>query len=254
MKGLKKLIATTLAVAVSMAMAVPVTTQAAITAPSKAVGYLTSADGQSNVSFEVRGMKASEQIKMSSVKSSNKAVGEVTEINGTYYFEKDNINNSYCYLYVTGKKAGTTTISYKVGSKTKKTKLTVKKYVNPVKKITLTGVNDGEDFSSLTDEQADVSGEWDDQAGKQISPFTVEAAKNPVLYIEPASGWSITELYVNINDNMYENYYKYEGNKYSGAQTFDIYKMTDDARNLSVTFVNKDGGKIMVNYQLKPWD
>ena len=88
---------------------------------------------------------------------------------------------------------------------------------------------------------------------KNESLFTVEEAKDPVLHIEPASGWSISEVYVSFEDRMNESFYKYNGKSYKGAQDFSLYRMDDKVRSLNVTLINKDGGKLDVSYELKPW-
>ena len=83
--------------------------------------------------------------------------------------------------------AGTATVSYKIGSKTYKTTIKVLNYVNPVKSITLTGVNGGKTFASLTKSAVYPS-----------KSLTLKSnPKTSALKITPASGWKITEVYFN---------------------------------------------------------
>ena len=233
----------------------PAVAMAAVEAPAKVVTYLRGSGeyDTTSVSFEVRGMKISEQIKISSVKSSNKKIATIERLYAKYYASNDRAKDSYCRISCQASKEGTVDIKYKVGKTEKTTKLVIKKYENPIKKITLTGVNDGKDFSSLTAKQASVYGEWNEETMKNDSLFTVAEAKDPVLHIEPASGWSITEVYLYFEDSMSENFYKSTGKSYKGAQDFSLYRMDEKARSLSVTLVNKDGGKLEVSYELKPW-
>ncbi len=253
MKRVRVVIAVMICAVLALSVTGPAAAQAA-EAPAKVVTYLSSQEGSSEVSFEVTGLKLSEQIKIGQVKSSDTSMATIESIYGRYYFDSTRVKNNYCRITVNAKKAGTVNISYNVGKTKKTTKVQIKKYENPVKKITLSGVNGGKDFASMTDKQSFVYGEWDEETMTNVSPFTVEAVDDPVLHIEPAKGWSITDVYANLDNNTSENYYKYAGKKYKGAQDFKLYKITEDTNSLSVTFVNdKDGGTINVNYSLKSW-
>ncbi len=240
----KLAIVTCLALALSVFN--PLTSQAAVKAPSSAVGYLASSGeyAYGNISFTVKGLKASEQIKLSSIKSSDTDVADISSINGSYSFDSSRVKDNYCDITLSATKAGKTTISYKVGKSTKKTQVTVKNYVNPVKKITLTGVNGGDDFSALTKESSSVYSSSDSG-----NTFTVKETEDPVLSITPESGWYIRSVNSYLGGEMVESYHKVEGKEYSGAQKFTLYKLFSDAQNLNIEFVNKDGGTIRVSYQ-----
>ncbi len=66
--------------------------------------------------------------KVKKLKSSNKSVAELSKETFPY-------GRTYTALYVNVKKPGIATLSYKVGSKTHKIKVTVRKYENPVHSI-----------------------------------------------------------------------------------------------------------------------
>ena len=255
MKRTKMAIAMTIMTALVLFVFRPAVAMAAVEAPSKVVAYLrgTGEYDYSSVEFEVRGMKISEQIKISSVKSSNKKIATIERLYSKYYASNDRAKDSYCRISCLASKEGTVDIKYTVGKTEKTTKLVIKKYENPIKKITLSGVNDGKDFSSLSAKRADVYGEWNDETMKNESLFTVEEAKDPVLHVEPASGWSISEVYLYFDDGLSENFYRNSGKPYKGAQDFVLYRMDENAQSLGINLINKDGGMISVNYELRTW-
>ena len=98
------------------------------------------------------------------------------------YTSKSTNCSYYADLYV--KKAGTATVKYKIGSKSYSTKLKVLAYKNPVKSITLTGVNGGKSFASLTKNQRYPSRNL--QFTSNVSSAT--------LKVVPAKGWKITDV------------------------------------------------------------
>ena len=73
---------------------------------------------------------ASLSSKVSGLKSSNKAVVTVKLSKSTY-----GTSQTYYTILAVPKKAGTATVSFKCQGKTYKIKVTVKKYVNPVKSV-----------------------------------------------------------------------------------------------------------------------
>ena len=73
---------------------------------------------------------ASLSSKVSGLKSSNKAVVTVKLSESTY-----GTSQTYYTILAVPKKAGTVTVSFKCQGKTYKIKVTVKKYVNPVKSV-----------------------------------------------------------------------------------------------------------------------
>ncbi len=254
MKRTKVAITMTIMTALVLSFLRPAAAMAAVEAPSKVVVYLRGAEYESSsVDFEVRGMKISEQIKISSVKSSDKKIAEIERLYSKYYASNDNAKDSYCRISCLASKEGTVDIKYKVGKTEKTTKLVIKKYENPIKKITLSGVNDGKDFSSFTAKEAGVYGNWNEETMQNESLFTVTKANDPVLHIEPASGWSITQVYLYSEDGLSECFYKSTGKSYKGAQDFSLYRMDEKTQSLNITLINKDGGTLEVSYAFKTY-
>ena len=149
----KKTLVTFLAMFLVLTL-VPVHSMAAITAPKSATAYLLSSDGTSYsyLNLDITGLSSKQSVAKSSVKSSNKKVLAVDSIiTNTYkssykeeYFNgqkarKSSSSGREVGITLQPKKAGKATVSYKVGSKKYKTAVTVKKYVNPVKSIKITG-------------------------------------------------------------------------------------------------------------------
>ena len=131
---------------------------AAISVPKSQTVYLTSKNGTSSVSIPVNGLTKKQKITKSSVKSSNTSVMAPSSLDrNTNEYTTQYINNkskdyssSYVSssIYFDAKKAGTSTITFKVGSKSYKSKVTVKKYVNPATTIIIPGVNSGKNIAS----------------------------------------------------------------------------------------------------------
>ena len=120
---------------------------------------------------------ASLSSKVSGLKSSNKAVVTVKLSKFTY-----GTSQTYYTILAVPKKAGTATVSFKCQGKTYKIKVTVKKYVNPVKsvKIGATTVS-GSKFKS----SSETSLSYAKFAGKKVKT-TVTLAK----------GWKLSERYI----------------------------------------------------------
>ena len=78
-------------------------------------------------------------------------------------------------------KTGTATVKYKIGSKSYSIKLKVLSYRNPVKSITVTGINGGKNFASLTKNER--------YATDQTLPKDVSSAS---VKVTPAKGWKVT--------------------------------------------------------------
>ncbi len=256
--GEKRKRAAKLAVILSLAIAVtsfmPLKVSAAVKAPAKKVFYMDrkyekDENRYLSVSFIVTGIKKDDYIKVSSLKSSKKKVVEVTDAGGVYYFDKDKEKSSVCEIYGKALKPGKSTISYKIGKSKKKTDIIVKDYENPIKKITLDGVNNGKDFSKLTKKTGYVETEYDEN-WNPVPVFDIEQVKHPVLTVVPATGWSIQDVAFFTGSTM-ESYYYYEGKELKGKQSFKLYELKDEGfSNLNITFVNKNGGVIDVKYDM----
>lgn len=127
---------------------------AAINYPTKQTVYLQSAGGVGYANISVSGFAKGKGIVKSSVKSSNPSVATAHTLSksSTEYqkLSKEGSSGSYYYDYIELglKKAGTAKITYKVGSKACATTIVVKKYENPFKSLTITGVNGGKNLAS----------------------------------------------------------------------------------------------------------
>ena len=194
--------------------------------------------------------------KITNVKSSKPSVLEVTSTRGskTSYIEKDYATgeettgtDGSAYINYKIKKAGTATISYKIGKKTYKTKITAKKYVNPCASIKLPGVNGGKDFASSFANASYNSSTM--TISKSIKTF-------PKLTVKAKSGWQISSIYVAYwgNDNNRDSHYiDYSFEAGATSKTVYVGPMKKGKRYyLSVSFTNKkDGGSISVNTYLE---
>lgn len=135
-------------------------------------------------------------------------------------------------------KPGTATVKYKIGSKSYSTKVKILAYKNPVKTITLTGVNGGKNFASRT--RDGLYGNKD-----MTLPKDVAGAKAKVV---PASGWKITSLRIwGYGDSYYSRYITCtEG---LSSATLNCGKLSADKEySLSVEFVNASNGATMYVY------
>ncbi|MCC8066190.1 MAG: hypothetical protein LIO94_03690 [Clostridiales bacterium] len=192
--------------------------------------------------------------KVKSPKSSNTSVASVYSLsNGTYtsknYEYDSSSSNRYATITLKLKKAGTTKVTYKVGSTSYTTKVTVKAYSNPVKKITLTNVNSSKNFASASKTSANVY----DNDSLKLSKTT----SNAKLNLTAASGWKISSIYVsdskyadNVStDNSFSRSYS-SGKEVSSVKNLNIGKLTAGRNHyLYITFVNsKTNGTLEVSY------
>ena len=83
-------------------------------------------------------------------------------------------------------KAGTAKIKYKIDGKTKTIDLVIKPYVNPVKCVTLNGINDGNSFAAMTK----TKNYMDPNAALSLKAKTTGAK----LKMTAADGWKIKSL------------------------------------------------------------
>ena len=127
--------------------------------------------------------------KISNVKSSNKSVAKILNYGNTdnkyNYFHSSPTalkNRKDSYISYQVKKPGSSTISFKVGSKTYKSKIKILKYVNPLSSLTITGFNDGKSFHKKFNQATDI----DLEVKKSVS--------NAKLTVKAKKGWVITGL------------------------------------------------------------
>lgn len=108
--------------------------------------------------------------KVTKLKSRNRAVAELLT----------STSRGYTTIYVKPKKAGTTVVSFKQGNKTYKTKITVKKYVNPVQQVKIgTTVQNGAKLASSSILKV--------SCGKNLG-------KRTPVSVSLSSGWSLSSM------------------------------------------------------------
>ncbi len=121
---------------------------------------------------------ASLSSKVSGLKSSNKAVVTVKLSESTY-----GTSQTYYTILAVPKKAGTATVSFKCQGKTYKIKVTVKKYVNPVKSVKIGATTvPGSRFKSSS------------ETGLSYAKFAGKKVKTTVTL---AKGWMRSESVAN---------------------------------------------------------
>ena len=213
MKRMKKICGVLLATVLLVTM-FSSTAFAAISIPKSQTFYLRSKSGTTSysgfVGISVDGMTKKQKITKSSVKSSNTSVIAPTSMyrnasdssyqsfeNSGYDYSR---SSAYSYIDLVAKKPGTATVSFKIGSKTYKTKVTVKNYVNPAATIKIPGVNSGKNIASKFNSQNYAS-------GKQAT-----TVKSPKISIKAASGWKLTNVSISdIKSNQSLSYWSTKG-------------------------------------------
>ncbi len=245
----KKALGLGLAAALALSVA-PVSAQASVSYDKSSVVYLTSTDGSSGISksISVSCKKKSETIKKSSIKSSEKSVAELeylskyTNTNTTDYFTKDDSRNTeskyYSYnICMKLKKAGKSDISFKVGNKTYKSTVTVKKYDNPIQTLKITGVKKGKNIASTFQKSANASDSYK------------MSGKSNVVKITPKKGWKISSIAVHdsmSNDSLNLGNYSVDGLKNAQLEIGGITK--GSSKNVTIACVNKSNGANLYCY------
>lgn len=207
----RKLIISMLSAAMAFS-AMTISASAAVNVPKSVTVY---ANSSSNISIQGLGT-AKNKITKSSIKSSNTNVAQPTALTtnvstysyksepltkgGRGYSDSSSSNSQSIELWTN--KTGTANVSFKIGSKSYSTKVTVLKYTNPIKSITLTGANGGKSFAGLT---------------KQMSNASVTLSKKTLtkswLTVVPASGWKIMNVSVSSSRGSDPQYYSFNSNK-----------------------------------------
>ena len=125
---------------------------------------------------------ASLSSKVSGLKSSNKAVVTAKLSKSTY-----GTSQTYYTILSVPKKAGTATVSFKCQGKTYKIKVTVKKYVNPVKSVKIGATT--------------VSGSRFKSSSETSLSYAKFAEKKVKTTVTLAKGWKLGELYIYSGNN-----------------------------------------------------
>ena len=188
-KILKRSISMMLALAMVFTMIPSMKAEAAVSYPKKCTVDVTTGDSFGNIHIE--NAKKTDRVK--GLKVSNRSVLSVA---GIWYGEwQDEKGKSHYYIDIQLRAfvTGTCDVSYKIGTKSCKTKVTVRPYSNPIKKLKLFGIkeNNSTNLASLTKTNAATSLSFD---GMTLNKkFELEAAKN----------WKITSYAVfNLNYDL----------------------------------------------------
>ena len=246
-KTLKKMMALMIMAAVIMTSAVP--TLAAFQYDKNITEYFLDSSSILGPSGEriivMHGMPG----KISNVKSSNKSVVKILSYsnydNKYNYFHSSPTalkNSKDSYITYQAKKPGSSTISFKVGSKTYKSKIKVLKYVNPLSSLTLTGINDGKSFHEEFNKKTSI--------GLKVK----KSVSNAKITVKAKKGWVITSLRVSEQSHQYyDDDYKSARSSMSlkhirlrkGNGTSDYYT------SIGIELMNKsNGGKIYLSLDL----
>lgn len=236
----KKQVCMALAILLAVTVAMPQSVQAAISAPPSLTYY---DDGAEYISFSVDGLGKNQEVKKSSVKSSNTGVATLYYLSkhssksqtSSFVGEEDSKYESYsATISLDVKKPGSTVISYKIGSKTYKTKITIKPYVNPVSSVTMTGVNGGKNFASLTNKR--------DYASVSLT----KASKNAVVKVKPKSGWKVRSI--TVSDEKTGDYHEVYNYGSKGVSNATLQVPTFSGGSIHVSCLDKNGNSLDVSY------
>ena len=154
----------------------------------KIVAYYNEKTTENYAYIDISGLTKKQKVK--NVTTSNPAVVTLKSISKSFDKTKTVkvVKSAYSNTYSSGystitlyvKGVGTATVSYKIGNKTYKTKVTVKKFATPSTSVIITGVNDGKSINSKLD--------WVDHF---CSMDSVDAA-NAKLTVKTRKGWKLT--------------------------------------------------------------
>lgn len=253
-KIFKKLLTGALALSMIFSAASPVS--AAQSVPAKGYSNLTlymDPDGSYSLeSFYISGLSSNQTIKATSLKSSKPGVASLyrfrktttTEVEDEYYYdtkEKKNVKVTDAEYRITMKinKAGTTKFSYKVGSTTYATNIIVKKYVNPIKTLKVTGVNKGNNIAG----KANTSDSINVSLGSNV--------KLGKINVTAKAGWKINSIYFyDRNSSVTRSFYSYS-NPVSSAILYTGNLKKTGRYYFSVDLVNtSNGGTISTWYYI----
>lgn len=159
-------------------------------------------------------------------------------------------------LTLTVKKAGTSTISFKINKKKYQTKVIAKKYVNPVKHISISGIKNGNntDLAGLT-KNFDMA--------QSLNPY-VTTTKNAKIQVEAINGWKIKNIsaypmpdYSNL-DKEYNYKFKNINTTYKNPvskTTVNVGEIQKEGRySINIGFINtKTKDIISLEYNVNWW-
>ena len=207
----------------------------------------------------ISGVPSKNSISKSSIKvTSGKSVIALSDLttskNTSYisYFEKGltsfSNTNHYYGIGIDVKKAGTGKISFKVGNKTYTSTIKVMPYVNPISKLTVTGVKNGS--------SSNLAGKF--KTSSSASSVRVnKAQKNAYITCKAASGWKITSIsFLNKKTNTTRRIVSTNGiNRSTGVSSLSFYAGSLTAKQTGEITVNlcnaKTGGTQTCTINLK---
>lgn len=240
----------TFALAAAFAVtSVPMTAQAAPYVPTSGIVYMAGTDVTTYTSLSISNLGKSDRFK--SIKSSSKSVAEIyySEYTNSKYSThtiytdknlKDYKYNSDSYYGNIGlklKKAGKAKISFKIGSKSYSTQVTVKKYTNPAKSITVSGVNSGKNFASKT------------KNSKNASIKVSKKSSNAKIAVKANKGWKISRISKQSYSAGCSCQYSY-GKGVSSASIYLGSLAKGENGYIEVAFVDSVGAPITLHYNL----
>lgn len=158
---------------------------ASLKCPKSATVYMS--DWNETWAFKVSGLSGGAKIK--NIKSSNRNILDIRAVR--YYDEEQNGKTLHCAdVLVSTRTTGKTTVSFKVGKTSKKVKVAVKPYSNPVKTANIFGVKENN-----TTNLKKLSAKSDVIWLNRDSTMT-----NKKIKVAAASGWQVVGLSI-WNDN-----------------------------------------------------
>ncbi len=170
----------------------------------------------------------SSKIKRSSVKSSEKSVAGI-----------DGASNHDIFLNV--KKKGTTTISFKAGSKTYTIKLTVKNHTNPISTLKISGVKNG----------TNLIGKYKRDSDGLYEISLTKTTKNAKLTVKPKSGWAIKFICLHDNTSGNEIFRKRYDKPTSSKKIYSLGRLKKSkSYSLSIVCENKKNGGTSYEYYI----
>lgn len=160
--------------------------------------------------------------------------------NGKWTSESEGDYGYYVALKVS--KAGTASVSYKIGSKSYKIKVKILAYQNPAKSVILTGVNGGKSIASLTKNSRTASKSMALKAKQTGAKLTVK----------PVSGWKIKSLMISDETDDIEKYVGNYGKGFSSAQISWGTLLVSHKYVISARFRNtSNGATLTCEYSIK---
>jgi hypothetical protein len=234
---------------------VPLAAQAAVSAPSDEIYYLSSKNGTAYGSIYISGLSKSSEV--TKIKSSKKSVVALDYVEKSSYTSSSVTKNlgqdsssestsgskSYsAYIGFNILKAGTSDITYTVGKKSYTTKITVKKYTNPLKTVEISGLKNGK--------KSNLSGMVDKSSSASALDLKSDQ-KNAKIKIEAKKGWKISyaEIYDNEASTVVET-----SNWSKGLSSVTLRPGTlkkDGNYSVYISMFNEeDGGSLYITYSI----